>query len=266
MHAPRVIERACVTLEAVGESAEQRAAGWAHGPRAGAVVLGHEAIGTLALRHVVGRGGDLLHALAEDAEHEHGVVADVPAHGHLAIRCEPRVVPERLRLQQEIDDTLQTLTRDAARKELLGAGEASQEVGQVRDGRVVVEGQVAEACSERVIEEAPKLHERIIANLARIPDVVADASKPRLPWLLVVASLALAALLGYTLFVLYAPAKQRIAGLERELREVYAREAELDTRQAQRERDLRAATAEREALTRRVEQLERELAAARNRR
>jgi Tfp pilus assembly protein PilN len=102
--------------------------------------------------------------------------------------------------------------------------------------------------------------------LARIPVVVSETSTPRLPWLLVVASLVLAALLGYTLFVLYAPAKQRIAGLERELKDVYAREAELDTRQAQRERDLKAATAEREALARRVEQLERELAAARNRR
>jgi peptide subunit release factor 1 (eRF1) len=102
--------------------------------------------------------------------------------------------------------------------------------------------------------------------LARIPDVVPDVSKPRLPWLLVVASLMLAALLGYSLFLLYVPAKQRIAGLERELREVYAREADLDTRQAQRERRLQAVTAERDALARRSEQLERELAAARNRR
>jgi hypothetical protein len=102
--------------------------------------------------------------------------------------------------------------------------------------------------------------------LAKIPDVVADVAKPRLPWLLVVASLVLAALLGYTLFVLYAPSKQRIAGLERELKDVYAREAELDSRQAQRERELKGARAERDALARRVEQLERELAAVRNRR
>jgi hypothetical protein len=102
--------------------------------------------------------------------------------------------------------------------------------------------------------------------LARIPVVVADVSTPRLPWLLVVASLMLAALLGYTLFVLYIPAKQRIGGLERELKEVYAREADLDTRQAQRDKQLQAVTAERDALARRVEQQERELAAARNRR
>lgn len=93
-----------------------------------------------------------------------------------------------------------------------------------------------------------------------------DVSTPRLPWLLVVASLVLAALLGYTLFALYMPAKHRVAALERELKDVYAREADLDTRQAQRERQLQAVTAEREALARRLEQLERELAAARARR
>jgi hypothetical protein len=84
-----------------------------------------------------------------------------------------------------------------------------------------------------------------------------------LPWLLVFASLALAVLLGYTLFVGYLPAKQRIAGLERELKEVYTREADLDTRHAQRERQLQAVTAERDALAQRVEQLERELARSR---
>jgi len=102
--------------------------------------------------------------------------------------------------------------------------------------------------------------------LARIPDVVADATKRRLPWLLVIASLLLAALLGYTLFVGYLPAKQRIVGLERELKDVYAREADVDTRQAQRERQLQAVTAERDALAQRVVELERDLAAARNRR
>jgi hypothetical protein len=102
--------------------------------------------------------------------------------------------------------------------------------------------------------------------LARIPDVVADATKRRLPWLLVIASLVLAALLGYTLFVGYLPAKQRIGGLERELRDVYAREADLDTRQAQRDRQLQAVIAERDALAQRVVELERDLMAARNRR
>ena len=92
---------------------------------------------------------------------------------------------------------------------------------------------------------------------------MADATKRRLPWLLVFASLVLAALLGYTLFVGYLPAKQRIAALERELKEVYTREADLDTRQAQRERQLQAVIAERDALAQRVEQLERELARTR---
>jgi Tfp pilus assembly protein PilN len=95
---------------------------------------------------------------------------------------------------------------------------------------------------------------------------VADATKRRLPWLLVFASLVLAALLGYTLFMGYLPAKQRIAGLERELKEVYAREADLDTRQAQRERQLQTMTAERDALAQRVVELERDLVAARARR
>ena len=95
---------------------------------------------------------------------------------------------------------------------------------------------------------------------------MADATKGRLPWLLVIASLVLAALLGYTLFVGYLPAKQRIVGLERELKDVYTREADLDTRQAQRERQLQAVMAERDALAQRVVELERDLAAARSRR
>ena len=80
------------------------------------------------------------------------------------------------------------------------------------------------------------------------------------------ASLVLAALLGYTLFVGYLPAKQRIVGLERELKDVYTREADLYTRQAQRERQLQAVMAERDALAQRVVELERDLAAARSRR
>jgi hypothetical protein len=102
--------------------------------------------------------------------------------------------------------------------------------------------------------------------LARIPDVVADAPKHRLPWLLVFASLALAGLLGYTLFVGYLPAKQRIVGLERELKDVYTREADVDTRHAQRERQLQSLIAERDALAQKVAELERDLAAARARR
>jgi septal ring factor EnvC (AmiA/AmiB activator) len=101
---------------------------------------------------------------------------------------------------------------------------------------------------------------------------VADGPRPKLPWLLVVASVLLAALLAYTLFAGYLPAKQRIARLERELKDLYAREAELQTKLAQgeqrhalRERQLQAVTTERDALGRRLDELERELAAARRR-
>lgn len=97
-----------------------------------------------------------------------------------------------------------------------------------------------------------------------------DAPRARLPWLLVAASVLLAVLLAYTLFGGYLPTKRRAASLERELRDVYAREAELQTKVAQneqryavREQQLLAVTAERDALAHRLEELERELAIAR---
>jgi septal ring factor EnvC (AmiA/AmiB activator) len=102
---------------------------------------------------------------------------------------------------------------------------------------------------------------------------VTDAPRPRLPWLLVTASVLLALLLAYTLFAGYLPAKRRVASLERELRDLYAREAELQTKVAQneqrhglREQQLIAVSAERDALARRLEELEREIAIARGRR
>lgn len=101
---------------------------------------------------------------------------------------------------------------------------------------------------------------------------MSDAPRARLPWLLVAASVLLLALLAYTLFAGYLPAKRRVASLERELRDVYAREAELQTRVAQseqryalREQQLTAVSAERDALAQRLEALERELAAVRAR-
>ena len=97
-----------------------------------------------------------------------------------------------------------------------------------------------------------------------------DAPRARLPWLLVAGSVLLALLLAYTLFGAYLPAKRRVASLERELKEVYAREAELQTKVARneqahglREQQLIAVSAERDALARRMEELERELAIAR---
>ena len=98
-------------------------------------------------------------------------------------------------------------------------------------------------------------------------------SRATVSWFLVAASLILAGLLAYTLFVGYLPAKLRIARLQREVKELSAREAELQARLAQieqrsagRERQLSSAAAEREAMAQRLEELERELAAARGRR
>ena len=97
-----------------------------------------------------------------------------------------------------------------------------------------------------------------------------DAPRVRLPWLLVAASILLAVLLAYTVFGAYLPAKRRMSGLERELREVYAREADLQSKVARheqtttlRQQQLIAVSAERDALARRLEELERELAIAR---
>jgi septal ring factor EnvC (AmiA/AmiB activator) len=91
--------------------------------------------------------------------------------------------------------------------------------------------------------------------------------------MLVAASVLLTAILVYVLFVGYLPAKHRATGLERELKGLYAREAELQTKLAQqeqrhslRERQLTALSAERDALVKRLEDLERELAALRRRR
>ena len=87
------------------------------------------------------------------------------------------------------------------------------------------------------------------------------------------AALILAGLLAYTLFAGWLPAKQRMTRLEAEMKEVYAREAALQTKLAQqeqratqREQQLNALRAERDALARRIEDLERELAVARARR
>ena len=100
-----------------------------------------------------------------------------------------------------------------------------------------------------------------------------DGPRGAFPWFLVVACALLALLLAYTLFVGYLPAKQRVARLERELKDLYAREADLQTKLAQneqrhalRERQLSAVTAERDAIARRLEDLEREVAALRGRR
>ena len=102
---------------------------------------------------------------------------------------------------------------------------------------------------------------------------MADAPGARLPWTIVAGSAVLLALLLYTLFGGYVPAKRRVAGLERELRDLHAREAELQSRAAQderrfllREQQLNALGAERDALAQRLEELERQLGAIRSQR
>jgi septal ring factor EnvC (AmiA/AmiB activator) len=102
---------------------------------------------------------------------------------------------------------------------------------------------------------------------------VADRPNARIPWFLVAASVVLLLLVLYVLFVGYLPSKQRVAGLEAELKDLYKREAELQTRIAQqdqryalRERQIAALTSERDTLIRRLEELEKLLAAARNQR
>jgi len=99
---------------------------------------------------------------------------------------------------------------------------------------------------------------------------VADRPNARIPWFLVAASVVLLLLVLYVLFVGYVPSKQRVAGLEAELKDLYKREAELQTRIAQqdqryalRERQISALTSERDTLIRRLEELEKLLAAVR---
>ena len=103
--------------------------------------------------------------------------------------------------------------------------------------------------------------------------LVADRARAQLPWLLVAASVLLLAIVLYLFFGAYLPAKQQMARLDAELKQVYAREAQLQTKLAQqekshavREQQVTAITAERDALARRIEELEKQLAATGRRR
>jgi type II secretory pathway component PulM len=94
-----------------------------------------------------------------------------------------------------------------------------------------------------------------------------------MPWFLVAASVLLLAIILYLFFGAYLPARQRLARLEAELKDVYAREAQMQTVVAQQEKvhalrqqQTTTLTAERDQLTRRIEALERELATVRGRR
>ncbi len=85
--------------------------------------------------------------------------------------------------------------------------------------------------------------------------------RPRPLWLLVGANAVFAALLASMLFAGLLPARERASRLEAELREVYAREAALQTRLVQAEQrrtaEVRALRAERNALARRLADLQR---------
>jgi len=83
----------------------------------------------------------------------------------------------------------------------------------------------------------------------------------------------LLAIVVYLFFGAYLPVKQRVARLEAELKQVYGRETQLQTRldqqektHALREQQATALAAERDALAKRIEELERELATSRGRR
>jgi septal ring factor EnvC (AmiA/AmiB activator) len=85
--------------------------------------------------------------------------------------------------------------------------------------------------------------------------------------MLVAASVLLLAITLYLFFGAYLPAKQRLARLELELKQVYAREAQLETKLAQqdklgalRQQQTTALTTERDALAKRIEELEKQLA------
>jgi septal ring factor EnvC (AmiA/AmiB activator) len=128
---------------------------------------------------------------------------------------------------------------------------------------------------DRAVEEAVEIQQRSspfpAAMIASLP--VADRPGTSLPWLLVAASVLLLLITLYLFFGAYLPARQRVARLEAELKDMYGREALLQTKLAQmekthatREQQAGSFGAERAQLTRRIDELERELAAARSRR
>ncbi len=101
-----------------------------------------------------------------------------------------------------------------------------------------------------------------------------DAAVPaRRPWLLIVATLLMAGVLAYVLLGAYIPSKQRMAGLEAEVKDVYQKEAELQSQLAQAlqknavlQQQLVALAGERASLVRRTQELEQELTALKKRR
>src|SRR5260370_6492846 len=94
-----------------------------------------------------------------------------------------------------------------------------------------------------------------------------DGAPPiRRPWMLIAAALVLLIMLAYVLVGAYLPSRQRMAGLEIELKDVYQKEAELQTQLAQSlqkstvlQQQIGALAAERDALLRPTGGLEQEL-------
>src|SRR5215470_1517571 len=158
MDAPRVVEGAGVALEPVREPPEERRAGRRALARGRPAVLGHEMVGTLALADVVTDRRGLLDALAEVASHEEREVADVLGDRHLVLGLEVRAVPGGAGLEQQVHDRLEPGNRRPARVQVLGPREERQQIGEIRRGRVVADGQVVEARSDRTIEKRAKLH------------------------------------------------------------------------------------------------------------
>ena len=93
--------------------------------------------------------------------------------------------------------------------------------------------------------------------------------RAHIPWLLVAGSALLLVLVLYVLFGVYMPTKRRVALLEAELKQVYQREAELQTKLVQQEQAAtlreKALVTERDELVRRADDLQRQLAGPRRR-
>jgi type II secretory pathway component PulM len=98
-----------------------------------------------------------------------------------------------------------------------------------------------------------KLSGSMIADLLD-SNAVADRARVAIPWLLVAGSALLVVIILYVIFVACFPAKQRLALLEAELKQLYLREAALQTKLAQQEQQAalreKAIRAERDALAR----------------
>src|SRR5262249_32644970 len=121
---PRIVERARIAFESVGEAPEQRRRGRRLGARGRPPMLGHEVVRALSLAHVVTDRRSALDALAEDTGHEQREVADVLRHRHLVLGLEVRSIPGGAGFQQHLHDGFKAWDRGAPRVEVFGPREA----------------------------------------------------------------------------------------------------------------------------------------------